>query len=60
MKELRVSLYTMSMKQELELSRRGLPTVLDVTYEIVEELHHCFCVPNSLEETSVWFSNVDR
>ena len=50
----------MSMKQELELSRRGLPTVLDVTYEIVEELHHCFCVPNSLEETSVWFSNVDR
>jgi hypothetical protein len=36
-KELRVSLYTMSMKQELELSRRGLPTVLHVTYEIVEE-----------------------
>jgi hypothetical protein len=58
--QLQVGFYTMCMKQELELSRRGLPTVLHVTYEIVEEPPRGFGAPNSSEETSVGFSTVDR
>ena len=57
--QLQVGFYTMSMKEELELSHRGLPTVLDVVYEIVEEPPRGFGAPNSTEQASVGFSSVD-